>query len=378
MNSLQTIMLIILFSVIACEHSEPLSESPPSNPERVSITPEQFKNAGMKIGQLDTLKFTRRVRATGIIDVPPENRAKINAYIGGYVKQVPLLIGNFVKKGDLLTVLENPDYVQMQQEYLEFAEQLQYLKADFERQKTLYEEKISSEKNYLKAESDYKKVLAGFQGLEKKLTMLGIDIRKARQGDFISSVNIYSPINGMVTNVMINLGSYVSPSDPIIEIVNLDHKHLELIIYEKDVLRVKEGQTIRYKTPESSSEWYTARVALIARSIDSKTRTVKIHAHLSAENETGFAVGMFVEAEIILEEIPLPALPESAIFELGEQKFALLLQDSTTSAINFKRQTITVGETENGYVPITTITGIPENAYFLTEGGFGLLRTENP
>jgi membrane fusion protein, heavy metal efflux system len=146
----------------------------------------------------------------------------------GYVKRNPLLVGDAVKKGQALITLENPEYIEIQQEYLEVAEQLKFLKADFERQETLFEEQVTSEKRFLQAESEYRRNLAMFNGLKQKLQMLNINPAAVEQGKITSEITIYAPISGSITAVDVSKGTFVGPQDRIMEIVEKEHMHLEL------------------------------------------------------------------------------------------------------------------------------------------------------
>ena len=140
--------------------------------DHITITKAQFDSEKMVFGTLSEFDFNESIEVNGMIDVPPQNKSSISTFIGGYITKTPLLIGNEVKKGQLLVTLQNPEYVEIQQNYLEVAEQLNYLKSEFNRQKTLFDEQITSEKNYLKAESTYKSNLAHYNGLRKKLQMM--------------------------------------------------------------------------------------------------------------------------------------------------------------------------------------------------------------
>src|SRR5690606_22996412 len=122
-------------------------------------------------------------------DALPIYKSSVTSFIGGYVTKTPLLIGDKVNKGQLLVTLENPEYVEIQQNYLEVAEQLNYLKSEFTRQKTLYNENITSQKNFLKAESTYKSNLALYNGLRKKLQMMNLNPSSVEQGQISSTIN---------------------------------------------------------------------------------------------------------------------------------------------------------------------------------------------
>ena len=183
----------------------------------------------------------------------------------------------------------------MQQEYLEIKEQLTYLKSEYERQQILIKENISSQKSFLKAESDYKKAEATYNGLRKQLDLLKISPSDVEKGIISTTSTLNAPISGSITQVNVSLGMYVSPATPIIEIVDNDHIHLELSVFEKDIMKIHKGQEISFKIPEASSEEYKAEVYLISTSIE-ENRTIRVHGHLKDRTSHNFLTGMFVNA----------------------------------------------------------------------------------
>src|SRR5690606_8077543 len=283
--------------------------SPEGRDDIVHLSKAQFENAKMEVGQLTEKPFAETVQTSGMIDVPPQSRAVISAFAGGYIKSTPLLVGNKVSKGQRLVTLENPEFINMQQNYLETAEQLSYLKSEYERQKIMFDEKISSQKSYLKAESEYKGNLARYNSLKKNLEMLNINPASVEAGNIVSQVNIYSPIEGSVTQVFVNTGTYVSPADKIMEIMNTDHIHLELKVFEKDLLQLKKGQDILFSVPEASKEIFNGNVHLVGTSIDPNTRIAMVHGHIDERDERNFTAGMFVEAQIVTGTSDQWALP---------------------------------------------------------------------
>ena len=252
----------------------------------------------MALGALQTHSFADRIKANGYLDVPPQNRANVSAYMEGYIHQVNLLVGDQVKKGQLLVRLINPAYLQLQQDYLDTKEQLAFLKADYERQQTLSSERIAAQKTFLKAQSDYKSAAARLQGMKKRLELLNINPTRVAAGDFTSTVNLYAPITGNITAIHISLGSFVSPSDVMLEIVNRDHEHLELAVFEQDVLAIQEGQSVEFRVPNSGQATYRAEVHRVGQSVDPEKRTITVHADVLEDNPR-LVTGMYVEAQIL-------------------------------------------------------------------------------
>lgn len=368
-NTIYLISIVIIAT--SCNSSKPIEKEVIQNETEmniIEITNSQFESSKMELGQISIQSFNESVKTNGYIDVPPANKATVSAIMGGHIKNSPLLIGDKVKKGQFLLTIENPDFIEIQQNYLEINEQIVYLKSEYERQKTLFDEKITSEKNYLKAESTYKSTIAMFKGLEQKLKILNINPINVKAGTITSVVSIYAPISGTVTAVYASVGKFMNTSDTILEIINDDHKHLELTVFEKDALKIKKGQTINFKIPESSLKVYEAEVHLVGTSIDEK-RTVKVHGHLEDENEP-FLVGMFVEAEIVTNFIQKAALPLNSIIKDDDKYAVLVLKEKTSTGYKFEKVEITIGLKNEEWLELLDTNSELLNKQILIKGVF--------
>ena len=370
---------ILMLGMLACGDSIDKNNGIGHNVENeqpangITVSKAQFKGANMELGSLSQQDFPVEVAVTGTIDVPPQNKAVVSAFAGGYIKRTPLLIGNKVKKGQPLLTLENPEFIQMQQDYQESFEQLHFLKSEYERQKTLVAEQISSQKNFLRAESEYKRNLARYNGLRKKLKMLNIPPENVEKGILVSETTIFAPIDGSITKVNVNKGMYVSPSDEIMEIVNVEHIHLELSVFEKDIMKVKKGQKIRFKISEASEEYYGAEVYLVGTSIDADSRTVKVHGHLNDDENHNFAVGMFVEAAIITSNEYIGALPIESVVVHDNNQYVLSLVSEKDEEYVLEIRTVGIGESYNGYTAITKKGNLKASDQVIVKGAFYLL-----
>jgi cobalt-zinc-cadmium efflux system membrane fusion protein len=369
-------LYILLFSLVlvACGNSEKNIETTVEAEivsNEIDITKQQFEGENMAFGTLTEEDFFETVKVNGMIDVPPHNKSSVTSFIGGYITKTPLLIGNKVKKGQLLVTLENPEFVEIQQNYLEVAEQLNYLKSEFIRQKTLYDENITSQKNFLKAESTYKSNLAHYNGLRKKLQMMSINPTSVEQGNITSTINLYAPIAGYVTKVNVSNGTYVSPSDIVMEIVDTDHIHLELSVFEKDILKIKKDQDILFTIPEASDSIFKAKVHLVGTTIDETKRRVKIHGHIE-DGQTQFIVGMFTEADIIIKNVKRMALPKEAIINVENELYVLVLKNETESEFHLEKVAIDKGIETEAFVEVLNIEALKDKQ-ILTKGTYMLL-----
>ncbi len=379
MNYIKSLLLLSILVLAACNNSEkesPLLTSPEGRDDIVHLSKAQFENAKMEVGQLTEKPFVTAVQTSGIIDVPPQSRAVISAFAGGYIKNTPLLVGNKVSKGQRLVTLENPEFITMQQNYLETAEQLSYLKSEYERQKIMFDEKITSQKSFLKAESEYKSNLARYNSLKKNLEMLNINPASVQAGNIVSAVNIYSPIDGNVTQVFVNTGTYVSSADKIMEIMNTDHIHLELKVFEKDLLQLKKEQEILFTVPEASKEVFKGEVHLVGTSIDPNNRTSLVHGHIDEKDEQNFTAGMFVEAQIVTGTSDQWALPENAVVEMEGKNYVLLIENENAEEFEILSVEVKIGATYNGFTAIENAEEFKPETKFLTKGAFVLLKEE--
>lgn len=342
--------------------------------ETFEITEQQFTSSVMKMGQLEVKPFHDLVKANGMFDVPPENRASVSSYFGGTVKSIQLLPGEKVKKGQILFVLENPDFVQLQQEYLEAKSQLHYLESDYERQKNLVKDSVTSRKNFLKAESDFLSTQVKVESIGKKLMLMNISPSNLTFETIRSSISIPSPITGYITKININLGEFLNPAETAISLVNTDHLHLEINIFEKDLSSVKIGQHILFNIQNGSEMDYEATVHLVNKTIDPENRTIGIHGHLIDESLNDlFTPGMYLEARIEVSSGSVLALPEAAVVDMENNYYVLVLDQQTGENYSFVKKEVQIGAKSNGFVEIINAKSFKNSDQFLTSGAFDLI-----
>ena len=359
-------ILVISLLLLTCkDNSKEVNLEPVQDSSLITVSQTKFTNKNMSIGEIEPHTFTESIQVTGYIDVPPQSKAKVNTFFEGYVKNMPLLIGDTVKKGQLIATLEHPSYVTIQQNFLESSEQITYLKAEYDRQKQLLEENITSKKNYLNAESNYKSKLASYNGLRKTLQMMNINPNQVKNGIISSKINLYAPISGSITKVNVSQGTFVSTSTEIVEIINTEHIHLELIAFEKDVLNIKKGQEILFSVPESSSKVYKAEVYLVGTNIDTDTRTITVHGHIEDSEKVSFITGMFIDAQIISSGKSKNALPKNALIRNGEDYFALVLKSKTEDNYTFEKVRVNIGIEDKDYIEITNFKSLEEKDILL-------------
>ena len=366
---------VVALMVVSCSSDEVINEEEPmsSTTDILPLTNKQFETSEMEFGTFSKEAFRSVIRATGRLDVPPEYRSTVSAYFGGYVKQISLLEGQKVKKGQVLFTLESPDYIETQQDFLEAQSMLSYLKSDFERQKELAEDNISSQKTVSKAESDYKVMRARFESLKRKLQLMNINPSSVTESKMRSTIAVTAPISGYVTSVKATKGLFLNPSDVALTLTNTEHTHVELSVFEQDLHKVEKGQSLTFSL-QNDPKNYMAEVYMINKAIDLEEKTIKVHCHLlDGEMSTQFIPGRYVEAEISSSLDSSLALPTSAVIQMEDKYFILLKKSKSSEGFELIQKEVKIGVSNANHVQILTEFRSLENAEVLIKGAFNLI-----
>jgi cobalt-zinc-cadmium efflux system membrane fusion protein len=329
----------------------------------VTLNAEQLKSANLSFGLAQTKVMHKILKVNGLIDVPPSNIVSISIPMGGYLKKTSLIPGMLVKKGNLLAVMEDPIYIELQQDYLTSKSKLTYLEADYIRQRDLNATKAVSDKIFQLAKSDFESQKYLVKSLSEKLKLLGMDPLLLNENNISRAINFNSPINGYITKVNVNIGKYVNPTDVLFEIIDPSDLHLRLIVFENDATNLKVGNKVSFYINNNINQKYLATVAVITPNINEE-RTTDVHCHLVNENVHLYP-GTFANAEIELNNAKVNALPEESVVKWQNKPFVFVKMDAS----NFKMVPIEIGVSNNGFVEIKTDLGKQEvvltNAYTL-------------
>jgi cobalt-zinc-cadmium efflux system membrane fusion protein len=316
----------------------------------VTLTPEQHKLAEITLGEIELKELSGTTKVNGMLDLPPQSLVSISTPLEGIVKSTDMLQGMRVKKGALVAVMQNPEFIQMQQDYLDYKSQLQFLKQELDRQEELAKENVNSKKALQKARSEYQSVSARLLGQRSKLSLINISFAVLEKGQILKTFNLYAPMAGYVTQVNTNIGAFASTTDVLFKIADTEHLHAELTVFEKDVPKLKIGQKVRFTLANEEKE-RMATVHLIGREI-SKERTVQIHCHLDKE-DTQLLPGMYLKAYVESGTNKVEALPDAAIVEFEGKKYVFIEQSSSKSGYQYRMMEVKTDVAENGYTQVS-------------------------
>jgi len=289
----------------------------------VELRGDQIKLANIETGAIEPRSLSGTLKVSGTIAVAPQNLATVSMPLGGFVKSTSLMPGNAVRKGQTLAILENQEFVDIQQAYLEAKNKFEYSEAEYNRQSELYKNDVSSKKNMQQVTTDYKSLKTQVKALEQKLALIGIDPANLHEDDISSSVALLSPISGFVKAVNVNIGKFVAPSDVLFEIVNSDKLFLELTLFEKDADKVSTGQKIRFFI-NNETEQHEAVIYQTGRSINAD-KTYKVYASVQGTCKNVLP-GMYVNAIIESTSNKVTALPSDAIVSFDDKDYIFIFE----------------------------------------------------
>ena len=339
--------------------------------DQVTLSADEQQLAGIKTGPLTQRVLGAGLKVNGVLDVPPDQLVSISAPLGGIVERTALLQGTRVHKGQVLAVIRNPDFIQLQQSYLETQSQLTFARAELERQRELVREEVAPAKNLQRAQAEYSALQAQAAGQVARLRLAGLPVG-ARP--FVSTATLRAPKDAFVKTVNVTVGQSVTPTDALFELVDPDHIHVELTVFEKDVPLLKKGQHIRFTLPNDSSAERTAKVYLIGRTVDEQQRTVRVHGHLDRENDPALLPGMFVRAVVETTSRRVPVLPDKAVVDYEGKQFVFRQEPEAAGKQHFRMVEVRRGEQADGYSEVL-IPGraADSTARYVTEGAYSLL-----
>lgn len=309
----------------------------------ISLNNEQIVNSDIREAAPKKELIGMTIHANGTVEIPPQNKTIIAAQFGGFIKSLNVLDGMNVKKGQVLLTIEHPELIQLQQDFLEVSSSLEYLAADLDRQVKLSQQEAGSLKNMQLAKSQYTGSMAKKSGLKVKLEMAGVNISQLSAGNIQRSVSILAPFSGVVTKVAVEVGAYANPTDHLLEIIDLKHAHAEVIVFEKDVKKLKIGQQL---TLNFSNEVgvVKASIFLIGKEI-ATDRTVKVHCHLDEES-AAIAPGSYFKASIYTGETEEYCIPSQAVVELNGKQVVFFVKSKTKNATTYVPEEVRIISTD--------------------------------
>lgn len=332
----------------------------------VKLNAAQIVNAEIQTAKLEEKEISATIRLNGKIDVPPQNLISVSVPLGGYLKSTEMLPGKIVRKGQVLAVLEDQQYIRLQQEYLLAKVKLKVVEGEYLRQRELNTSKASSDKIVQVAEGEYKNAKINVKALEENLVLIGIQPKKLDETKISKRITITSPINGYVSKVNANIGKYLTPSEVLFELVNVADIHLNISVFEKDLASLAIGQKVITYNNSTPSKRFETEIILIGHSLSADKNT-EVHCHFK-NYDKNLVPGMYMNAEVELKNKRAHTISENAILRYENKDYVFIQINKTT----FEMIAVKVGAKENGFVEIENYTDLNEFPV-VTNGAYSLL-----
>lgn len=339
-----------------------------------SLTAEQIKTIGVQLGEIEQKQLTASLKTNGVLKVPNQNKASINSVYSGVIRSLLIQPGNTVVKGQTIATIANPEFIQVQSEYVGIDSKMVLAEQEYNRQKELNAGNAGALKNLQAAEAELRALRSRKATLHQQVQLMGIDPANLSSGKLISVLSIKSPISGIVSNVLVKMGSYVDLTTVVAEVVDNSQLHLDLFVFEKDLSKLKNNQTIHFTITNDPGKEYDARIFSLGSSFENESKAVSVHAMVSG-NKTGLIDGMNVTANISLNKQVMPAIPSEAIVS-HEGKDIIFMVDSVdnkTGETHFKIIPVAKGTSDIGYTEITLLKEIPAGTKVVVKGAFFIL-----
>ncbi len=359
------------------------------NPNTSSLTNEQIKSIGIELGSIEEKQLTASLKTNGILKVPNQNKASVNSIYNGVIKSLLIQPGNTIRKGQAIATISNPEFIKVQNDYLGVNAKISLAELEVKRQRELNEGNAGALKNLQYAETELKTLRTAKAAYEQQIRLMGINPANLSNGKLISVLTITSPISGVVSDVKVEIGSYVDVSTVIAVIVDNSQLHLDLFVFEKDLSKLKNNQLIHFTLTNNPGKEYDAEIFSLGSSFEGESKAVIVHAKVQGD-KTGLIDGMNITAVISLEKATVPAVPSGAIITFQGQDFIFIVTEDHQQNIDsikhdaedsqqedkgltFEKIPVAKGTTDVGYTEITLLKEIPKDVQIVVKGAFFVL-----
>lgn len=384
-NSINLLLLLIVFvGLVSCNNTsegegtanteenqeEGEGKEGHAEVEEVMLSQQQFEALDMAIDTLRQRNMAGFVEANGQLEVPPQNEASVTTVIGANVAEIMVIEGDQVKKGQILAYITHPDIIEVQTNLLNASNQLNFQEKEFERQQKLYEAGVGSGEVFQRAEAEVQNARGQVQGLRSQLELLNMNPDNILNGTITQRIPVASPIDGAIEEVNVKIGQFVQSQTPMFEIVNTEHVHADLMVFEQDVSKVKVGQEVNFTIESLPGTQLRANIISISQTFEQDPKAVHVHAEIEDKPEN-LIPGLYVRGRINVENTQTTALPEIAIAKDGETSY-VFTAEREGEAWSFKPVEVITGASTEEWVAVNFLSEVEpgnmfayNNAYYL-------------
>ncbi|WP_033149085.1 efflux RND transporter periplasmic adaptor subunit [Prevotella sp. P6B1] len=368
------IICFAAFTFTACNHTDKEPEYTTEVEEEVTdvtLTDEQVKKLGISFGEMPNHEFSGEIEANGKLAVAPQSQASVSPCIGGNVKQILVHEGQKVNKGQLLAWISHPDLLDVQSRYLEAHNRLIYVASEYERQKKLYQEHVGSGKDYQQILSEYRLLQGQLRTTSAQLQMMGINPTSIANGKTFTSVALRAPITGTIEQINAVTGQYVDSQTTLFHIVNFNDIYADLLVFEKDLPKIKVGQQVVFELKSACGDKFTGRITSIGKIFNDTPKATHVRATIEG-GEHEFAEGFYLCGKIASDSQLTKALSTEGLVDNAGKTYAFTATHEK-GIWTFHPVEVTKGREEKGFVEIVRLNESVTNTQFALNGSYYIL-----
>lgn len=343
--------------------------------DAVRLSALKFKSLGIKVGNIPTRVLSGVVNANGWLELFPQHKAVITTIFGANITEIKVIKGEKVKKDQILAYLSHPNLINLQTAYTRTYNQMQFIEREYHRQKRLHDEKIGSDEIYQQSKANYQIIKSELEGYDAQLKSLNLDVKELKNGNISKYLPVVSPIDGYIEKILVQTGQFVDPQAQILSIINNDFIHADILVFEKDIHKVKMGQKVSFTVDSVPKKNFSATIFSVEKNFKRNPRVVRVHAEIH-QKEYFFIPGMRIYGKIYTDDSSVNALPEEAIIIENGKPYIFLVetneQDNKMEWV-FNPVEIRTGISNRGWVEISLLKPLPENSKVALNNAYYLI-----
>lgn len=336
----------------------------------VLLSDAQAASIDLKIGGLSKMPFSEVIETNGVTELDPQNIADIHVLIGGVIDNIRVIEGSKVKKGSILASVKHPDIIKLQEDLISQNAQLSYVENEYQRQETLYKEKVGSGKEYQKIKAEYDGLKALTDALKAKLKILGMDPEMVLEGKIAEVIYVRSPLNGKVSLVDTKIGEFVSTDRRLFQVVDNSHVHAALRVYENDIMKIREDQKVEVTSPAVPDKKFTATIYAISPAFEDNPKNVHVHADFDIHDDRLIS-GMYISGKITTAPKERVVVPRAAV--TADEKYNYIFMQEEEGENEFRRVAVKTGIEEGDWIEIVDAAKLPKDIQIALNGAYYLL-----
>ncbi|TYR36189.1 efflux RND transporter periplasmic adaptor subunit [Sphingobacterium phlebotomi] len=316
------IMCMILLQLAGCGNVESNVEerkTTDSTENTLRLNAEQLRMLEPSYTSATYRDMPKTMRFNGKVDILPEYITSVSHPLGGHVKAIRVVPGQIFRKGEVLAVLEDYKYVQLQEDFLMAKAQLKTAERNYRRQQDLNVNKASSDRVFENAEEEYNKLRIAIRSLEQKLILADLDPTSIAENNISRSTTITAPFNGMVSHINVQKGQYVNPSDILFELVNAQGLIIHIKVFEKDLPSIQNGQELTVYTNSHPDQPLKANIMTINHYIQ-EDGSADVYAKFQ-DSPSRLALGMYLNAIVTTYKHKTIVIPETSVVSYEDKSY---------------------------------------------------------